>query len=181
MLRGVSAQCGCRLISPDGDAVPKRSAGILLYRRRNGGLEALLVHPGGPFWANKDDGVWSIPKGEYGAGEDPLAAARREFAEETGSRVEGAAMALGAFRQPSGKIVDAWAVEGDFDPATLKSNPFTLEWPPRSGRKREVPEVDRAGWFAPEAASAKLLKGQRPILEALLARLGHKGARTTAN
>jgi predicted NUDIX family NTP pyrophosphohydrolase len=148
--------------------MPRRSAGILLYRRRGSAVEVLLVHPGGPFWAKKDDGAWSIPKGEYAPGEEPLAAARREFEEETGSRVEGAAMALGAFRQPSAKIVEAWAVEGDFDPATLKSNTFTLEWPPRSGRMREVPEVDRAGWFAPEAAARKLLKGQRPILEALL-------------
>jgi predicted NUDIX family NTP pyrophosphohydrolase len=148
--------------------MPRRSAGILLYRRRGSAVEVLLVHPGGPFWAKKDDGAWSIPKGEYAPGEEPLAAARREFEEETGSRVEGAAMALGAFRQPSAKVVEAWAVEGDFDPATLKSNTFTLEWPPRSGRMREVPEVDRAGWFAPEAAARKLLKGQRPILEALL-------------
>jgi predicted NUDIX family NTP pyrophosphohydrolase len=148
--------------------MPRRSAGILLYRRRNGCVEVMLAHPGGPFWANKDDGVWSIPKGEYGAGEDPLAAARREFAEETGAQAAGEAVALGSFRQPSGKIVDAWAVEGDFDPATLKSNTFMLEWPPRSGGKREVPEVDRAAWFTPGEAHRKLLKGQRPILEALL-------------
>lgn len=152
--------------------MPRRSAGLLLYRRREGGVEVLLVHPGGPFWANKDDGVWSIPKGEYIPREDPLAAARREFEEETGARPEGEAFALGEFRQSSAKIVDAWAVEGDFDPATLKSNTFTLEWPPRSGRTREVPEVDRAAWFTPEAAARKLLKGQRPILEALLQRLG---------
>jgi predicted NUDIX family NTP pyrophosphohydrolase len=148
--------------------MPQRSAGILLYRRPQGGVEVLLVHPGGPFWAKKDDGAWSIPKGEYAPGEEPLAAARREFEEETGARAEGEAVALGTFRQPSGKIVDAWAVEGDFDPATLKSNTFTLEWPPRSGKMREVPEVDRAGWFTPEEAARKLLKGQRPILEALL-------------
>jgi predicted NUDIX family NTP pyrophosphohydrolase len=146
----------------------QRSAGILLYRRQGGGVEVLLVHPGGPFWANKDDGAWSIPKGLYGADEDPLAAARREFAEETGTEVEGEAIALGAFRQSSAKIVEAWAVEGDFDPARLRSNTFTLEWPPRSGRSREVPEVDRAGWFGPEEAARKLVKGQRPILEALL-------------
>jgi predicted NUDIX family NTP pyrophosphohydrolase len=152
--------------------MPRRSAGLLLYRRREGAVEVLLVHPGGPFWANKDDGVWSIPKGEYAAHEDPLAAARREFAEETGAMPEGEAVALGAFRQSSAKIVDAWAVEGDFDPAALRSNTFTLEWPPRSGKTREVPEVDRAAWFAPEEAARKLLKGQRPILEALLARLG---------
>jgi predicted NUDIX family NTP pyrophosphohydrolase len=148
--------------------MPQHSAGILLYRRGGGTLEVLLVHPGGPFWARKDDGVWSIPKGEYDASEEPLAAARREFAEETGTPVAGEAVALGAFRQPSGKIVDAWAIEGDLDPAAVKSNTFTLEWPPRSGKTREVPEVDRAGWFSPEEAARKLLKGQRPILEALL-------------
>jgi predicted NUDIX family NTP pyrophosphohydrolase len=156
--------------------MPQRSAGILLYRRRGGAIEVLLVHPGGPFWARKDDGAWSIPKGEYLPGEDPLAAARREFAEETGSPAEGEATALGAFRQPSGKIVDVWAIEGDFDPATLRSNTFTLEWPPRSGHMREVPEVDRAGWFAPEEAQRKLIKGQRPILKALLQHLGTGGA-----
>ena len=146
----------------------KRSAGIVLFRRSGPRLELLLVHPGGPFWAKKDDGAWSIPKGEYAPGEDALAAVRREFEEETGARAEGEAVALGSFRQSSGKIVDAWAVEGDFDPATLESNTFTLEWPPRSGRMREVPEVDRAAWLAPEEAARKLLKGQRPILEALL-------------
>lgn len=129
------------------------------------------MHPGGPFWARKDEGVWSIPKGAYEPGEEPLAAARREFEEETGARPEGEAVALGAFRQSTAKIVDAWAIEGDFDPATLKSNTFTLEWPPRSGQEREVPEVDRAAWFTPEEAARKLLKGQRPILEALLHQL----------
>jgi predicted NUDIX family NTP pyrophosphohydrolase len=151
----------------------QRSAGLLLYRHRQGGIEVLLVHPGGPFWARKDEGAWSMPKGEYGPGEDPLAAARREFAEETGADApSGDAAALGAFRQPSGKVVDAWAVEGDFDPATLKSNTFTMEWPRRSGKMIEVAEVDRAGWFTPEEAARKLVKGQRPILEALLQRLG---------
>ncbi len=156
--------------------MPQRSAGILLYRRRHAAIEVLLVHPGGPFWAKKDDGAWSIPKGEYQSGEDPLAAARREFQEETGAGApEAEAIALGSFRQPSGKIVDAWAIEGDFDPAALRSNTFTLEWPPRSGRIREVPEVDRAAWLAPEQAARKLLKGQRPILEALLRHLGRDG------
>jgi predicted NUDIX family NTP pyrophosphohydrolase len=135
----------------------------------------LLVHPGGPFWARKDDGAWSIPKGEYGADEDPQAAARRELAEETGMRPEGEAVALGAFRQSSVKTVDAWAIEGDFDPAALRSNTFTMEWPPRSGKMREVPEVDRAAWFTPEEARRKLLKGQLPILEALLRHLGGGG------
>ena len=153
--------------------MPQRSAGLLLYRHRQGGVEVLLVHPGGPFWARKDEGAWGIPKGEHGPGEDPLAAARREFAEETGEGAPaGEAAVLGAFRQPSGKIIDAWAIEGDFDPATLKSNTFTMEWPRRSGKIIEVPEVDRAGWFAPEEAARKLIVGQRPILEALLQRLG---------
>jgi predicted NUDIX family NTP pyrophosphohydrolase len=148
--------------------MPRRSAGLLLYRRRQRGVEVLLVHPGGPFWAHKDEGAWGIPKGEYGPGEDPLTAARREFTEETGATPPaGEAVVLGAFRQGSGKIVQAWAVEGEFDPASLKSNTFTMEWPPRSGRTLEVPEVDRAGWFTPEEAMRKLLKGQRPILEAL--------------
>jgi predicted NUDIX family NTP pyrophosphohydrolase len=155
--------------------MPQHSAGILLYRRRGAGIEVLLVHPGGPFWANKDDGAWSIPKGGYEPGEDPLAAAKREFAEETGAQVEGEAVALGLFRQSSAKIVDVWAVEGDFDPATLVSNTFSMEWPPRSGRMREVPEVDRAEWFRPEAAAHKILKGQRPVLDALLRRLGGGG------
>jgi predicted NUDIX family NTP pyrophosphohydrolase len=151
--------------------MPQRSAGIILYRRSGGAVEVLLVHPGGPFWARKDEGAWSIPKGLYTLGEDALAAARREFHEETGSEVTGEAIALGAFRQPSGKIVQAWAVEGDLDTASLKSNTFTLEWPPRSGKMRAFPEVDRAGWFSPDAAARKLLKGQRPILAALLGAL----------
>jgi len=155
--------------------MPQRSAGILLYRRRRGAVEVLLVHPGGPFWANKDDGAWSIPKGVYEPGEDPLAAARREFAEETGAQLEGEATALGSFRQSAAKIVDVWAVEGEFDPAGLESNTFTMEWPPRSGNMRDVPELDRAEWFTPEAASRKLLKGQRQILEALLRHLGQAG------
>jgi predicted NUDIX family NTP pyrophosphohydrolase len=152
--------------------MPQRSAGILLYRRRRGAIEVLLVHPGGPFWVNKDDGAWGIPKGAYEPGEDALSAARREFAEETGARLEGDAVALGAFRQSAAKTVDAWAVEGDFDAATLKSNAFAMEWPPRSGRMGEFPEVDRAAWFAPEAAERKILKGQRPIVQALLRHLG---------
>ena len=156
--------------------MPQRSAGILLYRRpKPGCVEVLLVHPGGPFWAKKDEGAWSIPKGGYEPIEEPLAAAKREFAEETGGHVEGEAIALGAFRQSSAKIVDVWAVEGDFDPATLKSNTFTLEWPPRSGRSTEVPEVDRAEWFTPDQAERKILKGQRAVIEALLQRLGGSG------
>ena len=152
--------------------MPQRSAGILLYRRKGRAIEVLLVHPGGPFWASKDEGAWSIPKGLYDEGEDPLAAARREFAEETGAPVKGEALSLGSFRQPSGKIVAVWAVEGDFDPANLVSNTFSMEWPPRSGRVGTFPEVDRAAWFTPEDAARKILEGQRPVLEALLRHLG---------
>lgn len=155
--------------------MPKPSAGLLIFRRRGGALEVLLVHPGGPFWAGKDDGAWSIPKGLYEPGEDPLAAARREFAEETGSRPKGEAVPLGTFRQPSGKTIDAWAIEGDFDPAALKSNTFSMEWPPHSGKTREVPEVDRAGWFTLEAASRKILRGQKPILGVLLEQVRQRG------
>ncbi len=146
-----------------------RSAGLLMYRRRERDPEVLLVHPGGPFWRNKDAGAWSIPKGLYDANEEPLAAARREFEEETGCRVDGAFVALGGFRQPGGKIVTAFAVEGDFDATTLRSNAFSMEWPPRSGRQMSFPEVDRAEWFSPAAARVKLVKGQVPILDAFLA------------
>jgi predicted NUDIX family NTP pyrophosphohydrolase len=141
-----------------------------MYRPRAPELEVLLAHPGGPFWRNKDAGAWSIPKGLHEAGEDPLAAARREFEEETGHRVDGAFDALGSFRQPGGKIVTAFAVEGDFDVMALRSNTFTIEWPPRSGRQVSFPEVDRAEWFSPAVARAKLVKGQVPILDAFLAR-----------
>ena len=155
--------------------MPQRSAGILLYRRRGAALEVLLVHPGGPFWAKKDDGAWSIPKGIVGPNENPLSAARREFAEETGAEAGGEAIALGAFRQSAAKTVEVWAVEGDFDPTNLKSNTFSMEWPPRSGRSAEFPEADRAEWFTPEVAARKLLKGQRPVLEALVRHLGLGG------
>ena len=147
--------------------MPKTSAGLLMYRRRPGGVEVFLVHPGGPFWAKKDAGAWSIPKGEYLAGDDPLEAARREFAEETGFAPEGDFVELGAVRQGGGKVVTAWAVEGDCDPEAIRSNTFTLEWPPRSGKQREFPEVDRAAWFAPRAAEEKILAGQRPFLQRL--------------
>lgn len=149
----------------------KRSAGILLYRRTAAGLEVFLVHPGGPFWANKDAGAWGIPKGEYQPGEDALAAATREFAEETGLRLEGEFVALGSFRQSRAKTVDVWAVEGDADPAGLASNTFAMEWPPRSGRMQDFPEVDRAAWFTPPAAARKILKSQAPVLDALYSRL----------
>jgi predicted NUDIX family NTP pyrophosphohydrolase len=138
-----------------------------MYRRRQGGLEVFLVHPGGPFWAKKDLGSWSIPKGEYPDSEDPLEAAKREFFEETGLVPQGRFTSLGQVKQPGGKIVTAWAFEGDADPAHLKSNTFEMEWPPRSGRGIEVPEVDRAGWFTMEAAREKILSGQRPFLNAL--------------
>jgi predicted NUDIX family NTP pyrophosphohydrolase len=148
--------------------VNTRSAGLLLYRVRDGELEVLIAHMGGPFWAGKDDGGWSIVKGEYGEDEDPLAAARREFEEETGSRApDGPAIALGEIRQPSGKRVVAWAVETDFDPATVRSNTFTIEWPPRSGRQQAFPEIDRAAWFDTATARAKLVKGQVPFIDIL--------------
>lgn len=153
--------------------MPVRSAGILVFRRPpGGGIEMFLAHPGGPFWAKKDDGAWSIPKGLLAEGESPEAAARREFAEETGVAIDGALIALGEFRQPGGKIVTAFAVEGDINPATINSNTFVVEWPPRSGRTAEFPEIDRAGWFDPDTAMRKVVKGQRPILDALLVRLG---------
>jgi predicted NUDIX family NTP pyrophosphohydrolase len=145
----------------------KTSAGLLLYRDAAGRLEVLLVHPGGPFWAKKDAGAWSIPKGELGEGEDPLAAAKREFEEETGTRPTGEAIALAPRRQAGGKVVHAWAVRGDLDPAALKSTTVTLEWPPRSGRRQEFPEVDRAAWFTLDEAREKILKGQAPFLDDL--------------
>lgn len=151
--------------------MPETSAGILPYRLRSSGTEVLLIHPGGPFWTRKDEGAWSIPKGLHEPDEDPEAAARREFAEETGFTPTGELIPLGTFRQPSGKLIAAWALESDFDPAALRSNLFTIEWPPRSGRMQDFPEADRAEWFAPDAARRKILKGQVVILEALLAHL----------
>lgn len=145
----------------------KRSAGLLLYRIREGELEVFLVHPGGPFWATKDLGVWSIPKGEIDEGEDPLGAARREFEEETGFRPGEVFRELMPVRQRSGKIVHAWAVEGDCDPAAIRSNTFEMEWPPRSGRVLDIPEVDRGGWFGIPQAREKILDGQRPLLAQL--------------
>jgi predicted NUDIX family NTP pyrophosphohydrolase len=144
----------------------KVSAGILMYRRRDE-PEVFLVHPGGPYWKNKDKGAWSIPKGECDPDTDLLSEAKREFFEETGLRVEGEFQKLSPVRQPGGKIVHAWAVEGTLDPAVLKSNTFTIEWPPRSGRQQEFPEVDRGGWFTCSAAREKLLKGQRPLMDEL--------------
>lgn len=147
----------------------KTSAGLLVYRRRDGALEVLLVHPGGPFWAHRDLGAWSIPKGEIGVAEQPLDAAQREFQEETGFTVAGEFLQLPAIRQPGGKVVLAWAVEGDCDPAQLRSNTFPLEWPPRSGRMQEFPEIDRAAWFAMDEARRRILPGQAGFLEQLAA------------
>jgi predicted NUDIX family NTP pyrophosphohydrolase len=156
-------------------AMARRSAGILLYRRRGGGVEVLLVHPGGPLWARRDAGAWSIPKGEYGEGEDPLAAALREFEEETGQRLPGGDLvALGEVRQRGGKVVSAWAAPGDLDPAAVTSNTFTLEWPPGTGTRREFPEVDRAAWFDPATAREKLLAAQAELVDRLLAALGER-------
>ena len=144
-----------------------RSAGLLPYRRRGGRLEVFLVHPGGPFWAKKDAGAWTVAKGEIGDGEEPLAAARREFLEETGFAPEGEFMALPAVRQKAGKLVMAWAIAADFDPARLTSNTFSMEWPLRSGKMREFPEVDRGEWFSLDEARKKMLPSQLPLLDAL--------------
>ena len=149
--------------------MPKKSAGLLLYRRTDAELEVLLVHPGGPFWRNKDEGAWTIPKGEFDNGEDPLAAARREFKEETGSAPpDGQCIPLTPIKQKNGKMVHAWAVEGDFDPARLNSNQFETEWPPKSGRTQKFPEVDRAEWFTPEVAKQKMLSGLGGLVDELL-------------
>lgn len=150
-------------------AMPNPSAGILLYRRSGFGIEVFLIHPGGPFWAKKD--LWSIPKGEYSPNEEPLTAARREFEEETGRPVDGNFLPLGDIRQPSGKQVTAWALEGDFDPAALVSNTCQVEWPPRSGRQIEIPEADRGAWFSLEAAREKIFRGQETLLDRLAAAL----------
>jgi predicted NUDIX family NTP pyrophosphohydrolase len=145
----------------------KRSAGLLLYKYGCGEPLVLLVHPGGPFWAKKDLGSWSIPKGEYEAGEDPLQASIREFAEETGAEVNGTFHPLGEVAQPNRKIVTAWAVEGDFDTGALKSNICEIEWPPRSGKILHIPEVDRAEWFSFEEARRKINPAQLPLIERL--------------
>lgn len=150
----------------------KESAGILMYRHGRGTIEVLLVHPGGPFWAKKDAGAWSVPKGEFDPHQEaPLAAAQREFAEELGAPVSGDFTALAPVRQRSGKVVRVWAVEGDFDPARIRSNSFSLEWPPRSGRYQDFPEVDRAAWFDLDTARQKILPAQLPLLEELAAGL----------
>jgi len=152
--------------------VPKLSAGLLLYRFVDDELEVLIGHPGGPFWARKDDGVWSIPKGEYGEGEDPWTVAQREFEEELGKKPpSGPRTDFEPVRQPSGKVITAFAVRGDLDLEGAFSNTFELEWPKGSGNVREYPEIDRVGWFSVAAARSKLLKGQQPLLDRLLAAL----------
>lgn len=153
------------------------SAGILLFRFRGGSLEVFLVHPGGPYWRNKDAGAWSIPKGLLEAGDDALAAAKREFQEETGAVPNGAFIPLDPLRQRSGKIVQAWAVEGDIDAAAVVSNLFSTEWPPRSGKMQQFPEVDRGGWFTLDEARAKILPGQRGFLEQLETIAGNDASR----
>ena len=150
----------------------KQSAGLLVYRHRAGALEIFLVHPGGPFWAKKDAGVWSIPKGEFADDEEKLTAARREFEEETGLALDGAFLELAPVKQAGGKLVFAWAIEQDLDAAAARSNTFAMEWPPKSGQTKEFPEIDRAAWFAWPLALDKILKGQRPLLLQLLAKLG---------
>jgi Predicted NTP pyrophosphohydrolase len=158
--------------------MPKTSAGILMFRRNSESIELFLIHPGGPFWARKDVGAWSIPKGEYGPGEEPLDAARREFNEETGSTVHGDFIPLPPIKQKGGKIVSAWAVEGDIDAASIKSNTFSMEWPPKSGRQAEFPEVDKAGWFSPAEARQKINPAQAVFIDALCASISSASPRT---
>ena len=148
----------------------KRSAGLLLFRERTSRLEVLLVHPGGPFWSKKDDGAWSIPKGEFGDEEEPLSAAKREFEEEMGAPPAGEFIPLEPLRQAGGKLVFAWALQADFDTSGVTSNVFSMEWPPKSGRQQEFPEIDRAKWFPIEIARVKILKGQVGLLDQLLGR-----------
>lgn len=145
----------------------RKSAGLLLYRKRDAATEFLLVHPGGPFWKNKDEGAWSIPKGEFEDGEDPLNAAKREFQEETGFIIEGDFIELNPVKQQSGKMIYCWGVKADIDADNITSNLFSLEWPPRSGKFIEIPEVDRAGWFVYETAKKKLIPGQVSLLDEL--------------
>lgn len=145
----------------------KKSAALLPFRYVNDELQVLLVHPGGPFWAKKDDGAWSIAKGEYADDEDPLTAAQREFNEETGFTAHGEFIPLGSEKQPSGKVITAWAFQGDFDASKATSNLFEMPWPPRSGNIQSFPEADRAEWFTLERAREKLIEGQRPFLSRL--------------
>jgi predicted NUDIX family NTP pyrophosphohydrolase len=152
--------------------MPKRSAGLLMYRRRNSGVQVFLVHPGGPFWKNKDAGAWSIPKGEYEDYENPLDAAKREFEEEVGLKPQGQFIPLGETKQSGGKIVYAWAFEGDCSPETLRSNSFSMEWPPKSGREQQFPEVDRTDWFSFDEARQRVLQGQIVFLNRLAEHVG---------
>jgi predicted NUDIX family NTP pyrophosphohydrolase len=158
--------------------MPIRSAGILLYRKRKRAIEVFLIHPGGPFWKNKDAGAWSIPKGVIGDQEDALAAAKREFQEETGFELDGDFKLLGTFRQPGGKHVIAYALEGDCDPSALASNSFSIEWPTKSGKFHDFPEADRGAWFARAEAETKILNGQKPILDSLYSS-GHGAPRAS--
>lgn len=152
--------------------MPRLSAGIIVYRRKDGNLELFLVHPGGPFWAKKDAASWSIPKGEYSQEEDSFVAARREFHEETGFEApQDGALPLGEVRYGN-KVLTAWALEGSVDARRIQSNTFTMEWPPKSGKTQEFPEVDRAGWFLPSAAKQKLVKGQVQLVDRLCEQLG---------
>jgi predicted NUDIX family NTP pyrophosphohydrolase len=144
--------------------MPKQSAGILAYRKTSGRLEFLLVHPGGPFWQNKDEGAWSIPKGEFTTGEDPLEAARREFHEEIGTSIDGTFVPLEPVKQRSGKIVHSWLVEADVDVSQIRSDTFSIEWPPKSGKMHEFPEVDRAEWFDIQTAARRINTGQLELL-----------------
>jgi predicted NUDIX family NTP pyrophosphohydrolase len=158
-------------------AMPKTSAGLLMYRIRDGRLEVLLVHPGGPFWQDKDAGAWTIPKGGIRAGEEPLAAAQREFEEETGLQPNGPFLDLAPIQQKSGKIVHAWALAGDCDPGQIKSNSVTMEWPPRSGQTQEFPEVDRAEFFTVAEAKRKINPAQAALIDELQRKLANAGAR----
>jgi len=148
----------------------KLSAGLVMFRRCNAEVQVFLVHPGGPFWKKRDEGAWSIPKGEYEEGEDPLDAAKREFEEETGIKAGGEFIALDQIMQPSGKVIAAWAFESDCSPKEIRSNTFSMEWPPKSGHQQEFPEVDRADWFTLDDARKRILKGQIGFLDRLTAR-----------
>src|SRR5262245_43783360 len=161
-----------RMVGDYRRVMARAAAGLLLFRRKSDGIEVMLVHPGGPLWARKDEGAWSIPKGEHAEGEDGLSAATREFEEETGAAPPaGPFVTLDAVRQPGGKIVEAWAAEGELDPSRLESNTFDMEWPPRSGRRQQFPEVDRAEWFTIDVARQKILRGQTPLLDRLVFKL----------
>ncbi len=152
----------------------KISAGLLLFRRRGGELEIFLVHPGGPFWAKKNAGAWSLPKGEIAENEDALEAAKREFAEETGFKINGEFLPLEPIKQSGGKVVRAWAIEADCDPTQVRSNLFTMEWPPKSGRKQQFPEIDRAQWFTAAEARKRIVAAQAGLIDQLLSLLGAK-------